>query len=130
MGRTQRRDASAVTHGRDARASVGSVRVAGVGVGGGFCGRGFGGVEFADVFGGVFGELLQAAFATEADLSVGFALFLVGDDVGVAHGAEGLAGDDAGIERVGVGGLGGRGVRGEERGGEGEREAGEGEGAF
>lgn len=108
--------------------------VGGVGAGGGsggFFGRGLGrGVEFADVFGGIFGEFFQAAFAAETNLAVGFAVLLVHHDVGVSHGAEGLAGNDAGIDRVGIGGFGGDGVRGGKRSGDGKREGGEGEGDF
>lgn len=97
------------------------VVVAGVGVGGG-CGGFFvgglrRGIELGEVFGGVFGKFLQAAFAAEADFSVGFAGFLVNVDVRLAHRAEIIAGDHAGRERIGAFGFGCRvfGVHGGER---------------
>jgi len=83
-----------------------------------------GGVDAREVFGGVFLEFFDAALAAEADEAVGFALLMVDVVEGVAHAAELFAGDDAGVERVGVGG-GGAGERGGREGEEGGGEEGE-----
>lgn len=77
----------------------------------------FGGVEFLQILGGVFFEVLEAALAAEAHLAA-----FVGVDEGLAHLTEFFAGDDAGFERVGFGGIRRLGVLGE--GGEGDADTG------
>lgn len=78
------------------------------------------GIELLQVFGGIFVELLEAAFAAELDLAVA-----VGENVSRAHVAQFLARDHAGVERIRFNGgwLGfsvGQGDEGEGRGGKGE----------
>ena len=82
-----------------------------------------GGVEFREVFGGGLVESLETTLAAETHLAVRFVRLFVNMDVGIAHRAEGLAGDDTGVDRIGRVGFRRRGIGGEGR--RGEREEGE-----
>lgn len=78
----------------------------------------FGVVELLQILGGVFLEVLEAAFAAEFDLAA-----FVDKGVGLAHLAEFFTGDDTGLQRVGLGGIRPFGVLGER--GEGDADTGE-----
>ena len=66
---------------------------------------GLGGVEFGQVFGGVFLEFTGALLAAEFNQAIRFTLLFVNVVDRGAHVVEAFARDDAGVERVGSGGA-------------------------
>ena len=65
--------------------------------------RAFGGFEFGEVFLRVAQENAQAAPAAESDELVGIPIAYVDEVDGRAHAAEEFAGDESGLQRVGLG---------------------------
>ena len=103
-----------------------------------FADMGIDGIDLFQEFGGVGLEVVGAAVAAEEDDAVGLAGDAVDVAGGIAHGAEGFAGNQAGLQGIGgagffdLGSVGGRrlGVGGEGGGGEAEGENEQAEGGF